>query len=271
MIAAFARAARVLVARPSSGEYLDTAIRAAAFIRSTLWSNAILLRRYRDGEAAIEGYAEDYAYLIWGLLELFQASGDATWLEWALALQQRQDEKFWDPGDGGWFSTTGEDPTVLLRLKEDYDGAEPAASSIAALNALTLAHLIGSDDLREKVERTLGRYGPRVGAAGRTIPMMLCALSAWHAGLSQVVIAGAGHGRRDLQQEVARHYLPFAIVIPIADDVPRETLSRLLPFTAAMTARGTAAVYVCRDFTCRQPVTERADVARELVAAGSAG
>jgi uncharacterized protein len=271
MIAAFARAARVLVARPTSGEYLDTAIRAAAFIRSTLWSNGTLLRRYRDGDAAIEGYAEDYAYLIWGLLELFQASGDATWLEWALALQQRQDEKFWDPGDGGWFSTTGEDPTVLLRLKEDYDGAEPAASSVAALNALTLAHLIGSDDLREKVERTLGRYGPRVGAAGRTIPMMLCALSAWHAGLSQVVIAGAGHSRRDLQQEVARHHLPFAIVIPIADDVPREPLSRLLPFTAPMTARGTATVYVCRDFTCRQPVTEPADVARELVAAGSAG
>ena len=88
----------------------------------------------------MEGYAEDYAYLIFGLLELFQAGGDPAWLEWALTLQRRLDELFWDPIDGGWFSTTGKDPSVLLRLKEEYDGAEPAASSIAVLNLLTLSH-----------------------------------------------------------------------------------------------------------------------------------
>ena len=145
MIAAFARAARVLVHRPASEAYLAAATRAARFIRNTLWKDDRLLRRYRDGEAAIDGYAEDYAYLIWGLLELFQADGDAEWLEWALRLQRKQDETFWDPDDGGWFSTSGQDPTVLLRLKEDYDGAEPAASSVAALNTLTIAHLTGDD------------------------------------------------------------------------------------------------------------------------------
>jgi uncharacterized protein YyaL (SSP411 family) len=112
-----------------------------------------LLRRYRKGEAGVDGYAEDYAYLIFGLLELFQADGDPQWLEWALALQERQNALFWDPIDGGWFSTTGQDPTVLLRLKEDYDGAEPAASSVAALNALTLAHLTGDDTFRRWRER----------------------------------------------------------------------------------------------------------------------
>jgi len=263
MIAAFARAARVLVSRPSSRQYLDAATRAASFIKRTLWSEAGLLRRYRDGEAAIDAYAEDYAYLIWGLLELFQASGQAEWLDWALALQARQDEKFWDEKEGGWFSTTGEDPTVLLRLKEDYDGAEPAASSVAALNTLTIAHLSGDDVMRQKAERTLARYGPRIGAAGRTIPMMLCALSAWHAGLSQIVIAGAAEVAHALNVEVARHYLPFGIVIPIAGGAD-DTLSRLLPFTASMTGRGGAAAYVCRDFTCRQPVTTPADLAQQL-------
>jgi uncharacterized protein YyaL (SSP411 family) len=264
MIAAFARAARVLVSRPSSREYLDAAMRAASFIRRTLWSEAGLLRRYRDGEAAIDAYAEDYAYLIWGLLELFQASGQAEWLEWALALQARQDEKFWDEKEGGWFSTTGEDPTVLLRLKEDYDGAEPAASSVAALNTLTIAHLTGDDVMRQKAERTLGRYGPRIGAAGRTIPMMLCALSAWHAGQSQIVIAGAAQAADALKAEVARHYLPFGIVIPIPDGTSRDALSMLLPFTASMSGGGGAAAYVCRSFTCRQPVTTPADLAPEL-------
>ena len=109
-----------------------------------------MLRRYRDGEAAIQAYAEDYAYLIWGLLELFQAVGESAWLDWALALQTEQDDRFWDEKEGGWFSTTGEDPTVLLRLKEDYDGAEPAASSVSALNTLTISHLTGDEALRAK-------------------------------------------------------------------------------------------------------------------------
>ena len=89
------------------------------------------LRRWREGDASIDGYAEDYASLIWGLLELFQADGDPAWLTWARELQAQQDARFWDEQEGGWFSTTGRDPSVLLRLKEDYDGAEPSASSVA--------------------------------------------------------------------------------------------------------------------------------------------
>ena len=89
-----------------------------------------LLRRYRAGDAAIDGYAEDYACLIFGVLELFQASGDPQWLAWARELQARQDELFWDATSGGWFSTTGADPSVLVRMKEDYDGAEPSPTSV---------------------------------------------------------------------------------------------------------------------------------------------
>jgi hypothetical protein len=256
MIAAFARAARVLVDRPSSESYLAAASGAARFIKSTLWRDGRLLRRYRDGEAAIDAYAEDYAYLVWGLLELFQADGSAEWLEWALRLQQQQDETFWDPDQGGWFSTSGHDPTVLLRLKEDYDGAEPAASSVAALNTLTIAHVTGENAMVERARRTIARFGPRAGAAGRTIPMMLCALSGWHAGYEQVVIVGEGSRAQLLRREAARHYLPFAIVIPIAPGPSQDALVGLLPFTATMSAHdGDPAAYVCRGFTCRPPVT----------------
>ena len=262
MIAACARAARVLVGRPNAEEYLEAARRAASFIRQRLWTGAGLLRRYRDGDAAIPAYAEDYAYLIWGLLELFQAGGGAEWLEWAIELQRQQDEKFWDPKDGGWFSTTGEDRTVLLRLKEDYDGAEPAASSVAALNALKLTHLTGDDSMRAEAERTLARYGPRIGAAGRQIPMMMCALSAWHAGYSQIAIVGTDPS---LKKALARYHLPFALVIPVVPGPEQNAVGRLLPFTAAMTTRGAAAAaYVCRDFTCAEPVTSPDDLARQL-------
>ena len=126
-----------------------------------------LLRRFRDGAAAIEAFSEDYACLVWGLLELFQASGAPEWLEWAIALQRRQDALFWDDADAGWFSTTGRDPSVLLRLKEDYDGAEPSASSVSVLNLLALSHLVSGDEWPARIERTLGRFGAQLGDHAR--------------------------------------------------------------------------------------------------------
>src|SRR5439155_19366917 len=120
MIGAFARGARVLRAvgaddRDAGDVYLQAARRAAAFLRERMWNpeTRTLLRRYRDGHAEIDAYAEDYAFLIFGVLELFQADTDLAWLEWAIALQHRMDELFWDEADGGWFSTTGRDASVL--------------------------------------------------------------------------------------------------------------------------------------------------------------
>jgi uncharacterized protein YyaL (SSP411 family) len=269
MIAAFARAARVLPGSPDCGRYRRAAEKAAGFIRDQLWvqETGTLLRRYRDGDAAIPGYAEDYAYLVWGLLELFQATGEAEWLQWAIALQARQDALFWDEAGGGWFSTTGQDPTVLLRLKEDYDGAEPAASSIAALNAMTLAHLTGDAAHRQKAERTLARYGKRAGAAGRVIPMMLCALSAWHSPSMQIVVVGGREAEQvlALEREIAVHYLPFAVHVPVDPDATQEALRLALPFVDGMKAHGGGAVYVCREFACQQPVGDVDALRAELV------
>ena len=115
--------------------------------------------------AAVAAYAEDYAYLASGLLELFQATGDPEWLEWAMTLHRRLDELFADPVEGGWFSTTGEDASVLLRLKEQHDGAEPAATSVAALNLLALAHLTGDSAMTTRAEAAIGSFRSRTWAA----------------------------------------------------------------------------------------------------------
>ncbi len=269
MIGAFARAARVLAGSPTAPRYLAAGRRAAEFIRQTLWksSEQRLLRRYRDGDAAIDAYAEDYAYLIFGLLELFQADGDPAWLEWATTLQAAQDRLFWDEEEAGWFSTTGEDSSVLLRLKEDYDGAEPAAGSVSVLNLLTLESLIGGGVWIGKAERTLARFGPRIGAVARVVPMMLAGLSAWHADHTQIVIVGP-EDRDDtlaLQREVGRRYRPFAAVVPVRPGGAQEALSRLMPFVGPMTMReARATAYVCRAFTCREPVTDVAALAAQL-------
>ena len=193
MLAAFAKAARVLPGAEARARYLAAAERSAQFLEQHMWdaSRQIVKRRYREGDTAIDGYAEDYAYLIFGLIELFQAGGDPHWLEWARALQKRQDEQFWDAENGGWFNTTGADPSVILRMKEDYDGAEPSPSSISVLNLLMIAHLTNEAELFERIDRTLKMFGPQIGKVARAVPMMLAALSTYHAKVAQVVIVGA--------------------------------------------------------------------------------
>jgi uncharacterized protein YyaL (SSP411 family) len=236
-----------------------------------------LLRRYRQGDARVDGYAEDYAYLVFGLLELFQAGGDPEWLEWALQLQERQDALFWDEVDGGWFSTTGQDPSVLLRLKEDYDGAEPAASSVSVLNLMTLAHLFsdaGDTRFEERVRQTLGAFASRAGQMGRSVPMMLAALSTYHAGMPQVVLVGPstslrasgpnGEDTLELRSVLQQVYVPTEIIVPVVPQ-HRETLTRLLPWVESMRAvDGHATAYVCRDFACQTPATSAKQLEEQL-------
>ncbi len=261
MIGAFARMARFLRGFGDHGQtagepYRAAARRAAVFIRERMWSagTGVLLRRYREGVAEIDGYAEDYSYLIAGLLELFQADPEPMWLEWAIALQRAQDERFWDETSGGGFSTTGRDPSVLLRMKEDYDGAEPTASSVSVLNLLALSHLVNDAAWEDRIERTLRLFGTRLEQMGRGVPMMAAALSTRIAGLQQIVIV-IGGGPDEIDRTLAASYLPFTIQLRVTTDT-RRALAGSLPFIGAMQpVNGATAAYVCRDFTCREPVT----------------
>jgi uncharacterized protein YyaL (SSP411 family) len=266
MIGACARLSRLLSTAKSDA--LAAAQRAAGFVRDRMWNagTQTLLRRYRDGNADIEAYAEDYAYLIFGLLELAQADGDPRWLEWAIALQRRQDELFWDETAGGWFSTTGRDPSVLVRMKEDYDGAEPTASAVSVLNLLLLSHVVEDRTWSDRIERTLRLFGARLEQMGRAVPMMAAALSTYVAGVQQIVVAGTGDRSPSdaFASVLARQYVPFAITLRI-DAEYRDAWAALLPFVAEMRPiGGRAAVYVCRDFACRQPATTAEALEHEL-------
>ncbi|MDP1570482.1 MAG: thioredoxin domain-containing protein [Vicinamibacterales bacterium] len=267
MIAACARAARVLddgailgqeVGDDPGARHLIAARRAATFLRETMWDGTRLLRRYRGGDAAIEGYAEDYAYLIWGLLELVQADGDPAWLAWAQVLQARMDARFWDDEGGAWFSTTGDDPSVLLRMKEDYDGAEPAPSSVAVMNLVMLAHLSGGAPERARAERALTSFGARLREQARGVPMMLASLGAWLAPWRQTVVVGprADARTRALLAAANRRYTPYGVVLPVEPGPQQAALAELMPWIGAMTmVDGAPAAYVCRNFTCERPVT----------------
>jgi hypothetical protein len=263
MIAAMARAGRVTAATDAErgAHWIARAARAAAFVREALWRPAeqALFRRWRAGEAGIEGYCEDYACLAWGCLELLQATGDAAWLAWAREIQAAQDALFWDEAGGGWFDTTGADPSVLLRLKEEYDGAEPAAGSVAVRNLIELLHLEPDAASAARVERTLARLAGRLETAGRVVPFMAANLSAWHRGLTQIVVVGTAGAAdtRALHREIAARYLPEALVLPLDPASPGgRDLIAALPWLSPLAMRdGRATAYVCRQFTCEQPVT----------------
>ena len=274
MIAAFARAARVLPGRPQArGVARDGARRGARSSATQLWraADGTLLRRYRDGDASIDGYAEDYASLIWGLLELFQADGDPAWLAWARELQAQQDARFWDEQDGGWFSTTGHDPSVLLRLKEDYDGAEPSASSVSVLNLLTLAHLTGRRGrARRRRSARSARYGERAGRAGARDPDDARRHSRRGTPARRRSSSSAPTSDATPLRRGNRAPLP-AVRAAGPGDARRSRSRRSRPRCRSSrpcsTTDGRATAFVCRDFACREPVTT-ADGAGRAAAAG---
>jgi uncharacterized protein YyaL (SSP411 family) len=152
-------------------------------------------------------------------------------------------------------------------MKEDYDGAEPAPSSLSVLNLLMLAHLTGEAELFQRIEATLKMFGGRLGQVARAVPMMMAALSTYHAKVAQVVVVGprSDPATRDLMRELASKYDPFAVIVPV-EPGPRQTeLARMLPFIGAMIMRdGRPTAYVCHDFTCAEPVTEAAGLAEQL-------
>jgi uncharacterized protein YyaL (SSP411 family) len=273
MIAAFARAARVLGGaalgqddvQDVTAAHLQSASAAASFIRDTMWDakTRTLLRRYRAGSAAIDGYAEDYACLIFGVLELFQASGDPAWLAWARDLQSRQDELFWDSTSGGWFSTTGSDPSVLVRMKEDYDGAEPAPTSVSAMNLLTLAHLTGERAYTDRATEAVASFGGRLDEMGRAVPFMAAVLSASIAESEQIVIVGPRDTGATTALWVAAHkkYRPFAVTVGV-DPEDQAALSVHMPWVAGMKMiEGKPTAYLCRGFVCDAPSTDPAVLA----------
>ncbi|MXY24817.1 MAG: thioredoxin domain-containing protein [Acidobacteria bacterium] len=277
MIAALARTAHVLGGEAAERS-LQAAIRAAGFVRERLWDagRGVLARRWHASQAtggqasSIDGYAEDYACVIWGLLELVQTTGDAAWLDWALELQARQDALFRDEANGGWFATTGDDPSVLLRVKEEYDGAEPAAGSVAVGNLQTIAHLTGDRAAAARAAEVLAGFGGRFGQSARSSPMMMAALTRHHAprdGVTQVVIVGepGDAATRELERVVAACYLPFAVRVVVAPGEAQARLAERAPFIGAMRQiDGRPTAHVCADFACREPVTEPARLEAQL-------
>src|SRR5207249_3469449 len=216
MISAHARGAQVL----NDPGYLTAATRAATFVRTQLYdeSRKVLVRNFRGGRSEVEGFADDYAFVIQGLLDLYEASFDVEWLRFAVELQKTQARLIFDEKNGGYFSTSGKDKSVVLRMKDDNDSAEPAASSVAALNLLRLAQIRGEKQWEERAEKTTGAFQPTLSRFSSAMPQILVALDFSSRKPRQIVIAGKKDApeTKALLSEVHRHFLPTTILL-VAD------------------------------------------------------
>jgi len=256
MISAFAKAGAVL-AEP---RYADAARRAADFIASRMYDPAtgILLRRYRQGSAAIPGFLDDYAFFTQALLDLYEASFEWRDLELAIRLTEKLAELFEDTGHGAFYSTAEGDPTLVMRIKEDYDGAEPSGNSIAVLNLLRLAQTTDRQDFRASAARALEAFGSRMVSAPVGVPQMLVAYEFSISKPKQIVLVGERDApdTRRLLAALHSRFVPDRIVL-LVNATSRQALARYLPTVAEMTAvGGQATAYVCEDYACKLPTAD---------------
>jgi len=249
--------------------YAEAARRAAEFVIACLYNpaNGVLLRRYREGEALIPGFLDDYALFAQGLLDLYEAQFDRRHLDLAIRLTEKQQQFFEDAEHGGFFSTMAGDASLVLRMKEDYDGAEPSGNSVAAGNLLRLAEITGRANFRESAERLLAAFGSRLSVAPMAVPQLLAACEFRLSEPRQIVIAGerAAPDTQALLRTLYTRFVPNRVVLLIDSEEARAALSAGAPAVASMgKLEGRAAAYVCRSYTCQLPVSEPVRLAELL-------
>ena len=253
IITALAKAAAVL----DEERYAAASRRAAEFLLAQMQQNGRLLATWGKGRGRHTAYLTDYAFLIEGLLALYQYNGDWRWaLEEAARLTNTVIEYFWDAQGGGFFFTASDHEALIHRTKVSTDSAIPSGNSVMLHNLHRLAVLLNRNDLREKAGEILGVFGAAVEQHPFAYDRMLAGLDAWHEGFTEIVILGRSP---ELVRAVYRGYLPNKIV------VQAQAADESLPLLAGRTLlNGRPTAYVCRNYACQKPVTSPEELAEQL-------
>ena len=266
-ISAFARAGAAL----DDARYRDAAVGAATFIQSKLYDadTKALWRIWRDGRAPVGAFLDDYAFLIQGLLDLYESTLDVRWLRWALDLQARQDELFHEPEQGGYFNAPLSESMSVIRLKDDHEGAEPAGNSIAALNLLRLSQMTDDLKLAQQAQRVFDAFSGRLTEHPGAMAQMLVALDFSLSKPVQIVIAGdpASPETRAMLREAHALFLPHRIILAADGGAGQAFLAGHVEFIKDMKPlNGKATAYVCHDYACQQPTNDLEVLRQQLTA-----
>jgi len=255
MLAALARAATVL----GDARYGEAYRRCHAFLMKTLRRDGELLHRWRDGEAAIGAHLDDYAFLVWGLIEGYQAFLDPSLLAEAVRLQGEQDRRFWDERLGGYFFSSADSRDLLVREKQIYDGALPSGNSVSALNLARLSRLTGAGACEERAVLLLRCFASAVAPLPSAYTMLMAALDFLTNPSYEIVIVGdpAAPDTAALLTVVRERYLPGGTLLLKPPGPGGGEIETLAPFVKDMKpVGGRATAYLCRNFACREPVTD---------------
>jgi uncharacterized protein YyaL (SSP411 family) len=253
MIAALARAGRIL----NKEKYIDAADKAVNFIKNMLYQDDRLMHRYREGEVKVEGYLDDYAFLIWGLLELYQAKLDSSHLKWAAELNQILMDKFQDEENGGFYLTSEDAQQLILRKKEAGDGSLPSGNAVAYYNMLRLSSLREDEKLRETSIRLEKAFTPHINQVPSGHAMFLLAVMDRLGPFYEVVIAGERDDihTKKLLDTFNKNYLPRAVFSLNSSD--EEWLKKKVEsFTDKLPIDGKSTAYPCKEGVCQLPVTD---------------
>lgn len=255
MIAAFAKAGAVL----GEPEYLQAAKQAAAFILEVLRDQqGQLLKRYRDGEAALPAHLDDYAFLVWGLIEIYQGDFDPEYLRAALEITEKMIDLFWDEEAGGFFFTIDNQTDLIHRAKELYDGALPSGNSIAALNLIRLARLTSNSEYEKMTHQIGDSFFSQVEHIPIGYTQYLSALLFAYGPSYEVIIAGETDqaSTQTMLKELRKGYQPHKVVLLREEKVESWLVDAVPVLESQLPIDGKTTAYVCRDFQCSAPTTE---------------
>jgi uncharacterized protein YyaL (SSP411 family) len=256
MIAAFARGAQVL----GGQTYMDAAIKGADFILNRLRGpDGRLLHRYRGKASGITANVDDYAFMVWGLIEIYEAVFNPDYLKTALELNWDMISLFWDDKRGGLFFTPEDGEKLIIRKRQVYDGAVPSANSVAMLNMLRLARFTGRTDLEERAAEIGRAFSRTIGQMPSVYTQFITAVDFAIGPSYEVVIAGRSDSNdtREMINALHRHFIPNMVTIlrPVEEKEPG--IDRLAGFVKdhiSIDDRATA--YVCQDNSCKAPTAE---------------
>ena len=256
MIAALAKGGRIL----DEPSYSQAAQNAADFILNNMIdNNGRLMHRWRQGNAAIQANLDDYAFLVWGLLELYETVFDVRYLQKSLELNRDMLSHFWDENFGGFYFAADDGEELLVRQKNIYDGAVPSGNSVAMLNLLRLGRTIGDTDMETKASLVGGTFSSRVKTAPLAYTQLMMGLDFAVGPAYEIVVAGKDRALDTLGmlRTIRSRFVPNKVVLFRPDQLEEPEITRLAPFTRHQTSRaGKATVYVCLNYSCKQPVTD---------------
>lgn len=256
MLGAMARAAAVL----ADEAYRAAAEKNLAFLQARLWdgSTKTLYHRWRDGARDAVQLLEAYANLLAGVIDLYETTLAPTHLEFAVALAETMLAKFHDAHQGGFWQSPADAPDLILRVKDDHDGAEPSGNSVATLALLKLAAITGRDDFRQAAEKTLRFFADRLQRIPQAVPHLLCALDFWLEEPRRVVIPGdpSSSAARELLRAAHAVYQPRKVLLGNAG--PVEPVAKSLP------ARDRPVAYLCTGTACLPPAHRAEELQRLL-------